>query len=93
MSRREAVRCPICGSNAYYAASRPGYARDSQGRVIPVVRRIFLCTNPKCCDDRPSFITFLFRTDGQEGELHKKLKDIKSGLIPPQTSIVDLPGD
>jgi len=64
------VFCPICGTiMAKYKQEDDVRVRDAQGRVVRVVRVHYGCPFKQC----QTKVHFDYRTDGEEGDLHKQL--------------------
>lgn len=86
INARKGVACPLCHANMVYTGREvPGLSRDKRKNLIPVKRRIWLCSNSNCMN----VISFEYRLDGKQGDLNRKLKEEEHGLRKKRVTIIE----
>lgn len=83
--KAKAVFCPLCHAKMLYAGSKVGLDKDLAHNIIQVVRRIYLCPSDSC----GNVVSFKFRTDGQEGDMHRILEAEKRGERKKRVTIIE----
>jgi len=82
---RKGVACPLCHADMIFAREAPGLSRDKFKNMIPVKRRIWICPNADCMN----VVSFEYRLDGKEGDMHKKLAEEEHGLRKKRVTAIE----
>jgi len=85
INTRRGVACPLCHGDMVYAGEKPGLSRDKLKNIIPVKRRIWMCKNEECMN----VVSFEYRLDGKEGDLHRKIAEEEHGLRPKRVTVIE----